>query len=195
MLEQALGAVAELDRAVNGEKAPGAAEVVSIREPIERLVLRWRALLDPAELRLCWVAGDVHVLVDPVRLRQTLENLIVNAREHGRSPITVAVSTAPVGVRIAVGDAGPASGVGPDPVRNGRRGHGLTVAAEFAAAHGGVLSSWQRRDGGTVVAIDLPLVSSLHPGRPFAHRCPPGTGGAPVAGEAQVPAPAAAHIA
>ena len=158
VLEQALAAVADLDRTVNGGTTPPRPAPMGLRAPIERLVVRWQALLIPADLRLQWLAieEDACVEADPARLRQALENLIANAHEHGRSPITVSVSTPPGVVRIAVADAGPAPLLTSRWARDRRRGHGLAVAVDFAAAHGGALRVWPRSAGGTVAAVDLP---------------------------------------
>ncbi len=162
VLEQALGAVADLDRAVNGSPAPGAARALCVQESVERVIVRWQDLLGTTELTFGWLTGEERVLADPVRFRQALENLIANAFEHGRPPIVVRAAALPSGVRLTVGDAGPALRLDPGAARNCRRGHGLAVAAHFAAAHGGALRSWHGADGGTVVAMDLPTAPRRH---------------------------------
>ena len=160
VLEQAIGAVADLDRALNGGAMPAEAAAVSLHEPVEKLIARWQALLGPEEINFRWVTGEEWVMVDPLRLRQALENLIANANEHGRLPIEITAAALPSGVRLSVADAGPASRLDRAPRGRGRRGHGLAIAAEFAAAHGGALRSWRDPGGGTVVAIDLPCASA-----------------------------------
>jgi len=174
VLEQAIGALADLDGAVNGNRAPSAARAVCIRESTDRLLQPWRALLGATELSFRWMTAEEDVLVDPVRFRQALENLIANSCEHGRLPIEVTAAALPTGVRLTVGDAGPAHRLDAAPGRNRRRGHGLAVAAEFAAASGGALRSWQTGGGGTVVALDLPL--ALPPRLPRPRARPPVAG-------------------
>jgi signal transduction histidine kinase len=174
-LELALAALDDLDRNINGGEAPVRLRPVPCRPWVEGAVGRWRVAAgdagSPVELR--WRAGSATVLADPRLLAQALDNLIVNAIEHGGPPIRVEASVADARVRIAVLDGG--RGLDPRPGgpgrppgwrrlgelarrlgAGGRRGHGLEVVAWIAAEHGGRFMV-RRGERGTVAALELPL--------------------------------------
>jgi signal transduction histidine kinase len=156
-LELALAALDDLDHELNGGEPPLRMRPVLCRTWVEGAIGRWRVAAgrsgSPVELR--WLAGTATVLADPRRLAQALDNLIVNAIEHGGPPIRVAGSVSATSVRIEVADGG---GRVSAPTRraHGRRGHGLEVVARVAAQHGGrfMVSHGRRR---TVAALELPL--------------------------------------
>jgi signal transduction histidine kinase len=175
-LELALAALDDLDREINGGEPPVRLRPVPCRQWVEGALGRWRLAAgrsgSPVELR--WRAGSATVLADPRRLAQALDNLIVNAIEHGRPPIRIEASLAAARVRIAVRDGAsgeldpgsPSTVARRGPMRlralerrwrtRGRRGHGLEVVARVAAEHGGRFMV--RRGGrGTVAALELPL--------------------------------------
>jgi signal transduction histidine kinase len=156
-LELALAALDDLDHELNGGEPPLRMRPVVCRTWVEGALGRWRVAAgrsgSPVELR--WRAGSATVLADPRRLAQALDNLIVNAIEHGGPPIRVVGSVSGVSVRIEVVDRG-CGGVGPTRRARGRRGHGLEVVARVAAQHGGrFMVSRGRRS--TVAALELPL--------------------------------------
>jgi signal transduction histidine kinase len=175
-LELALAALDDLDREINGSEPPVRLRPVACRSWVEGSLGRWRLAAgrsgSPVELR--WRAGSATVLADPRRLAQALDNLIVNAIEHGRPPIRVEAAVAAAHVRIVVRDGGgadseaDAEGVaGLRPAARlrtvarrrrsrGRRGHGLDVVARIAAEHGGRFMV-RRGPRGTVAALELPL--------------------------------------
>jgi signal transduction histidine kinase len=156
-LELALAALDDLDRTINDADAPLRLRPVLCRPWVEGSLGRWRVAAgragSPVELR--WRAGSATVLADPRRLAQALDNLIVNAIEHGGPPIRVDVSLWRARIRIAVVDGG-----GGEPVtrrRDRRRhGHGLGVVARIAAEHGGRFLV-RRGETGTVATLELPL--------------------------------------
>jgi signal transduction histidine kinase len=156
-LELALAALDDLDHELNGGEPPLRIRPVVCRTWVEGALGRWRVAAgrsgSPVELR--WRAGSARVLADPRRLAQALDNLIVNAIEHGGPPIRVVGSVSAVSVRIEVVDGG-CGVVGPTRRPRGRRGHGLEVVARVAAQHGGrfMVSHGRRR---TVAALELPL--------------------------------------
>ncbi|HZA89510.1 MAG TPA: ATP-binding protein [Solirubrobacterales bacterium] len=173
-LELALAALDDLDREINGSEPPVRLRPVPCRPWVEGSLGRWRLAAgssgSPVELR--WRAGSATVLADPRRLAQALDNLIVNAIEHGRPPIRVEAAVAAAHVRIVVRDGGcadadPESLVAPRAFARlralgrrrrsrGRRGHGLDVVARVAAEHGGRFMV-RRGPRGTVAALELPL--------------------------------------
>lgn len=110
------------------------------------------------------------VVVDPVRLREVLANLVINAiramPEGGK--ITVAATRGTQSIRISVAD----TGVGIDPqeleyvfdrFRKGSTssgsGLGLTISKDLVQAHGGSIELDSTFGRGTTVIIRLPLVA------------------------------------
>jgi signal transduction histidine kinase len=97
---------------------------------------------------------------------QAIDNLIVNAIEHGGPSILVEAEAEAPHLRISVADSGgasrPAARRGsPAVVLAGlagrrRRGHGLSVVRRVAAAHGGRFTL-QRSARGSVAVFELPL--------------------------------------
>lgn len=178
-LELALGALDDLDRHVNGGEAPVHLRPVLCRAWVEGALGRWRVAAgragSPVELR--WSAGSATVLADPRLLAQALDNLIVNAIEHGGPPIRVEGTVARGRVRIAVLDGGrglDSRSGGPDRPpgwrrlgavarrRRARRGNGFEVVARIAAEHGGRFIV-RHGDRGTVAALELPLAGRPAP--------------------------------
>jgi signal transduction histidine kinase len=106
------------------------------------------------------------------RLAQASDNLIANAIEHGGSSILVRGQVRAGMVVIEVADDGP--GLTPDLLRvldgnggerplrpwarprRGRRGHGLMIARDVAAGHGGRLTAVPNAEGARLV-LELPL--------------------------------------
>jgi two-component system sensor histidine kinase MtrB len=156
-VELALAALADLDRTVNG-KPPRSTQPVELRPLVEESLARCRhaAALADSRIELRWGAGQAAVLGDPHRLSQALDNLIVNAIEHGGPPVQVDAHLCARGVRVAIRDSGPPT----EEIRVMRRGssHGLRVAAAIAAEHGGRFAI--RLDtSGTVAFLELPLAA------------------------------------
>lgn len=102
-------------------------------------------------------------------LRRALCNLVDNALEYGKPPVTVRLGRRKQSIVIAVGDAG--AGI-PDDQRSralrpfsrldqarsdhGHCGLGLAIAAQVAEAHGGELILGQSPEGGLLAEIILP---------------------------------------
>jgi signal transduction histidine kinase len=124
-----------------------------------------RARLVGGELRLT-EAAPAAVDGDPLALAQALDNLIVNAIEHGGPTIEVAARRHGRRLRIAVSDSGrvrrPGSRRGaPAEVLarlTGRRprGHGLAVVRHVAAVHRGRFEL-RSSEAGSVAMLELPL--------------------------------------
>lgn len=170
-VQLAAAALERLDCEVNGRTALQLpAEPIEVRPLLDGAVRRWRARasLGGGSLRLRWRAGgNVIVCGDRVGLAQALDNLIVNAIEHGGPRITVDARLLRGGrVRIVVSDSGHASR---PPTRSGapgeviarlsgrrRRGHGLAVVRRVAAEHDGGFSL-RCSEHGSLAVLDLPL--------------------------------------
>lgn len=147
---QVISAVSDLDRQLNGGPRPGRrCETVAARLMADACVRRWqsRAALSGSRIELRWPGPDGLLRGDGVALASALENLIVNAIEHGGPRIAVVGRS--VGKRIVIEvlddgvaarpesrPAGPAQAVAKGRAK-GRRGHGLDVAANTALEHRG----------------------------------------------------------
>ncbi len=168
----AAAALERLDREVNGGgslRRP--AEAVEMRPLLEAAVRRWRARasLGGGSLTLRWRAGRALVIGDRVELAQALDNLIVNAIEHGGPEISVDARPHKGTVRIVIADSGRAAR--PDARRDtpadviarlsGRRrhGHGLVVVRQVAAAHRGRFAL-RRSQRGSLALFELPLADN-----------------------------------
>jgi signal transduction histidine kinase len=108
--------------------------------------------------------GATAVVGDPLRIAQACANLVANAAEHGGGTVRLRVRAAGGWVRIEVADDGPGL---PAPVaaliaaargRQGRRGHGLAIAAAIAGHHGGRLAAAPTRTGARLV-LELPAAA------------------------------------
>jgi signal transduction histidine kinase len=165
-----MAALARLDREING--GPGASQrLVSCRELVGGAVARWRARarLGGGSLSLSWRAGGATVVADPVQIAQALDNLIVNALEHGGPNVVVEARSAGNRLRISIVDDGHAAlprsrqGAPAEVIARltGRRrhGHGLDVVRSIATAHRGRFVL-QRSDGGSVAMLELPLAEA-----------------------------------
>jgi signal transduction histidine kinase len=169
-LAAAMAALAQLDREINGGAAE-AARLIAGRELVGAAVGRWRARagLCGGSIALRWQAGQAPLFADPGRLSQAVDNLIVNALEHGGPNVTVEARATAARLRISVVDDGrsarPAFRAGaPAEViarLTGRRrhGHGLEVVRSVAAAHGGRFAL-QRSEHGSVAVLELPLAGT-----------------------------------
>ena len=115
------------------------------------------------------------VLGDRERLRQIVDNLLANVREHtpAETPVRVSVSTSDGTALIEVEDAGP--GMPPEEAErvferfyradqsraraSGGVGLGLSIVAAVAEAHGGKVSARSDPGKGSTFRITLPLAS------------------------------------
>lgn len=106
---------------------------------------------------------------DAVRLRQVLDNLVVNALAHGGGSASIVIRATPSrdAVHVAVSDQGP--GIPADELERifelGRRlsdepsgsGLGLALARAIVGAHGGTLEVESGPGIGTTFTVALPL--------------------------------------
>jgi signal transduction histidine kinase len=167
-IELAAAALERLDREINGGAPAAPWGVVDGHSLLRAAVGRWqaRARLADCSLELRWNAGRATVHGDANALAQALDNLIVNAIEHGGPSIVVATRRREGRLRIAVVDSGrvwrprsrrssPAE-VLPRLSGRQRRGHGLTVVRGVASAHRGRFAL-RRSAQGSLAVIELPL--------------------------------------
>lgn len=166
----AAAALERLDCEVNGASLRRPKEALELRPLVEAAVRRWQARvsLGGGSLNLRWRAGRAVVVGDRVDLAQALDNLIVNAIEHGGPTIGVDARPHKGRVRIVIADSGSASR---PPTRRDapaeviarlsgpRHGHGLSVVRQVAAAHGGRFAL-RRSVRGSLALLELPAARS-----------------------------------
>jgi signal transduction histidine kinase len=164
-LWMAASALERLEREINGRPLSPSRASFAARGLVEAAVSRWgrAAALRGRRVELNWHAGEAVTAGERMRIAQAIDNLLVNAIEHGGPRIEVEGSAAAGRLRLAIRDSGPRPGQGrraPAPASriSGRRrhGHGLRVVRRIAAEHGG--SFELRRYAATTEAVlELPL--------------------------------------
>jgi signal transduction histidine kinase len=175
-LQLAIRALGDLERTVNGVAVgPGGRAPFELRcgpascwELCAAAAQRWqsRARLAGATVVLDWRAGDAVVRCDRAALSQALDNLLLNAIEHGGPRITLGGTVRRERLLVSVSDAGRD---GDQPRRRGspgevlarlfggrRRGHGLAIVRRTAAEHGGRFVLYRGEQGATAM-LELPL--------------------------------------
>jgi signal transduction histidine kinase len=167
-VRMAATALERLEREINGGTSSSLPAPMLVRPLLDAAVGRWRsrAALAGGSLALSWQAGEAMVDGDRCEVAQALDNLIVNAIEHGGPEVVVAARTRPGRLCVSVIDCGreprPAvRGEGPAELiawLSGRRlhGHGLRVVRRTAAAHGGDFRL-RALERGTEALLELPL--------------------------------------
>jgi signal transduction histidine kinase len=167
-LQMATVALERLEREVNGKSAAARFAILPVGPLLEDALAPWRSRAAGVgvslELRRC--VGDAMVFGDGYALTQALDNLLVNAIEHGGPEIVVEADRVEGRMRIAVRDSGRAGRAAPRRADVGkliarvsgrhRRGHGLRVVRRTAAAHGGEFAL-RRSVSGTTAVLELPL--------------------------------------
>ena len=117
---------------------------------------------------------DLVIRGDARRLVQVLRNLIVNAVAHARSVIEVSAAREGDRVVIRVADDGP--GIPAEHLdrifdrfyrvdasrsrTTGGAGLGLAIARELVELHGGTIHAANRLEGGAMLTVSLPFISS-----------------------------------
>lgn len=170
-IELATAALERLDREINGGPLAPALGTIDAAALASAAVARWQARVRLADgsLELRWNAGRALIRGDRGALGQALDNLIVNAIEHGGPTIVVAGRLHQGHLRIAVADSGLAARPrsrrhGPARVivrLSGRHhhGHGLVVVRRVAADHAGRFTLRQA-ERGSLAVLELPLVEA-----------------------------------
>lgn len=174
---QAIRALGDLDRELNGLPTRGGRdELIAGRLMADSCVRRWqsRARLAGARIELRWLGPDVLIRGDGAALAGALENLIVNAIEHGGPAITVNALTVGHKLRVEVLDSGRAG-----KRHGGRRspselmtrlrgadhhGHGLDVVERTVRDHAGKFEI-ELGDGGSKAVIVVPVTAPAATGR------------------------------
>ena len=112
LTRQAAAALVRLEREVNGEAPVAAQEPVAVASLLAAAVARWAGLARRAgtSLTLCGGGAGASVRGDRDGIERALDNLIVNAVEHGGPQVGVAAEAAGPRLRIVVRDSGTARG-------------------------------------------------------------------------------------
>ena len=138
---------------------------------IRELAEAFRPNLDPSSqtLVLELAEGDDHVLVDPLRLSQVVNNLLDNILRHARgfSEIRVRTEVRPQGVAVAVADNG--AGIPEKDLphvfqrfyrvekgrarESGGTGLGLSIVKHIVVQHGGQITAKSGQGRGTEIEI------------------------------------------
>ena len=162
-------ALADLDAAPRGRRAPDRAEAVDVGALLAEAVDAWRPLACAFATELIVDDRAAHMLVraDRLRLTQAVGNLVLNALEHGAGPVRIRVHPAGGRVRIEVRDHGPGlpapiAALTGDGLHAARRGHGLAIAARAVRRHGGRLLT-APVSSGACVALELPRANVAGP--------------------------------
>jgi signal transduction histidine kinase len=164
----AAAALERLDREINGGAGPGRRESVDVHALLLAAVRRWqpRARSGGSSLGLRDGCRGVRIEAEAAALAQALDNLVVNAVEHGGPRIVVEARASRRWLRISVLDSGLPSRPRADADSPGaplaavsgrrRHGHGLPEVRRVVAAHGGRFSLRVRPQGSAAV-ISLPI--------------------------------------
>ena len=173
--ERALAVARDLE-AVRGKRpVVQLPELVDLHGLVCGVVETWSACTPAARrpVSLEWRAGAARVHGYRVRLTQALDNLVANAVEHGRGPVTVTGRVMGDFVSICVLDRGSGLMRSLDDVRAGSwrapRGHGLVIARHAVELHGGSLRAIR---GPLGAGVEMRLPTGPEPSRVRASRPP-----------------------
>jgi signal transduction histidine kinase len=180
-VEMAAAALARLEREINGEHGAGTRATFAVRPLLEGAQRRWRgqAALLGAGIAVRWDADEAAVEGDRIELAAALDNLIVNALEHGGPHIELAADLIDGRICLAVVDSGSGAGRrareraasvrGREARRRrearapfgrlsgrARHGHGLRLVRRTAARHDGRFAL-HKGERGTSAVLELPL--------------------------------------
>lgn len=156
-----------------GRTSKPALESVDVNDRLREMRRKLESLCGDVPIEIATTDGLGPARVDPAQLEQVVVNLVVNARDASPEATPVTVRTrrggSPGTVRIEVCDRG--EGIPADVAPHvfepffttkGRGGTGLGLATVHAIvdAHGGEVGFEERPDGGTVFAVDLPVIDA-----------------------------------
>lgn len=169
-VRMAATALERLEREINGESPRSQRAPLLMRPLLDATIARWarRAELVGGSLALRWRAGEAMVVGDRDAIARALDNLVVNAIEHGGPSIAVEVRVRDGHLSLAVIDSGRVQEP-EDEERSTRlaellarlsgrrqRGHGLRLVRRTAAVHGGDFRL-HSSDRQTEAVLELPL--------------------------------------
>lgn len=180
-VRMAATALERLDREINGGSATSVVEPLGVAALLEAAVERWSGVAARAGSTLVLrgveepdgvdtAEASTTLVGDRWALAQALDNLVVNAIEHGGPRILVSADVDGGRLRISVRDCGRPLPLPGAPIEarvgrrpgllerlrgRGRRGHGLRVVRRVAAQHRGSFAL-TRSPGGSEAVLELP---------------------------------------
>jgi len=171
-----------LSRARSGQLAVHRTDV-SLRSLLRRACDAHRARFEAAGLSIECRAPDAPVRVDPMRVRQALDNLLDNARRHSPRGGVVRVDGELAGEVVAIvvrddgrGFAGDVLEHAFEPFsRDASQGQqdgaglGLAIVRAVAEAHGGTATATNAPGGGALLTMTLENASPTHRASPVAN--------------------------
>jgi signal transduction histidine kinase len=171
-VQMAAVALERLQHEINGEALAAARAPTPVRPLVESAVGRWkgRAALAGGSLSLRWQAEEAAIDGDPGEIAAALDNLVVNAIEHGGPAVAVEARIDAGALRLAVIVSGRVARAASRRESlaeliarmSGRRrhGHGLRVVRRTAAAHRGDFRLCASGRG-TEAILQLPLAGAV----------------------------------
>ena len=164
LLAQLRTALADLDRAIEGQGAGRTSDRIALRDLLDDAAERWGTRRPAVQIERGGRGRGAVVEADRVRLGMALDNLIANGLEHGHGPVSVAASVGERTLRLEVrngrrrGTRVPDGRVpSPKGVGDPRRGHGLRIAGREAVRERGALLPPRAEDSGAILAaVELP---------------------------------------
>ncbi|MFD5536926.1 sensor histidine kinase [Streptomyces sp. NPDC127079] len=154
-------------------ETPLRVEVTDLAELVREAADAFRAARAGHPLTVTVGPEPVPLRIDPVRIRQVLDNLLTNAAVHtpAGTPVSVTVEVAAGSASVHVVDRGPGVPAADrarvfdrfyrvDKARSrdrGGSGLGLSVARALVEAHGGTITLEEGRERTTVFTLTLPL--------------------------------------
>ena len=148
-------------------------ETTDLRDLIAEVIASFApaATKDGIELRSN-LATVPELEIDPVRIRQVLDNLVANALRYTPEGGHVALSLRQSAGRIEIDVRDTGRGMAPDDVGrmferfaksadSGGSGLGLAIAKSLVEAHGGAITGTSEPGAGTTITILLPTVSII----------------------------------
>jgi signal transduction histidine kinase len=160
-----------LSRSQNGRVALRKQDT-SLRELVDASARTFTPLAEAAGIKIVTEAPDAHAVIDGVRVRQAIDNLLDNAIRHSRTggAVHLAAQIEDGSIRITVDDEGPGFTAEflPEAFEPFRRaipdhanglgdglgaGLGLAIVRAIAESHGGFVTAENRRQGGARVSL------------------------------------------